>query len=350
MERKTLIEVFPDWVSGGGIFSVLQGFDVPWKNDNISVSLDIEYYGSISGEKYISPLIEKIKSAEVLTTDEKGILATSLMAIYGRNWGKLWDTMEFDYNPIENYSMTEIMEDDETVTEYGRTHTRTDNLSHGKTGTETDAPNTTETRTDNLTHRKTGTETETPNITETRTDNLATGESASETVTPNTTETTTPNLTNNVNNSVYGFNSSTAVNTGASATTETGNTITTKTGTESKSGSKSVTNTGTQTLAKTGENETEYNTTENDTGTQRVEKTGTEQRTYNTQETDTGTVNDSDGGQDTHTRNYTLTRSGNIGVTTSQQMIESERKLWIWNFFHDVVFPDIDRALTLSIY
>lgn len=45
----------------------------------------------------------------------------------------------------------------------------------------------------------------------------------------------------------------------------------------------------------------------------------------------------------------TLTRSGNIGVTTSQQMIESERNLWMWNFF-DVVFSDIDKVLTLGVY
>jgi len=31
-------------------------------------------------------------------------------------------------------------------------------------------------------------------------------------------------------------------------------------------------------------------------------------------------------------------------------MIESERNLWFWNFFYNVVFPDIDRVLTLQIY
>ena len=45
-----------------------------------------------------------------------------------------------------------------------------------------------------------------------------------------------------------------------------------------------------------------------------------------------------------------LTRSGNIGVTTSQQMIQSERELYIWNFFLDVVFPDLDKIFTLKCY
>lgn len=45
----------------------------------------------------------------------------------------------------------------------------------------------------------------------------------------------------------------------------------------------------------------------------------------------------------------TVTRSGNIGVTTTQQMLFSERELWKWNFF-DQVYRDIDTVLSLPIY
>ena len=44
-----------------------------------------------------------------------------------------------------------------------------------------------------------------------------------------------------------------------------------------------------------------------------------------------------------------LTRKGNIGVTTTQQMAQSEIDLWRWNFFRSV-FSDIDSVLTLKIY
>ena len=44
-----------------------------------------------------------------------------------------------------------------------------------------------------------------------------------------------------------------------------------------------------------------------------------------------------------------LTRSGNVGVTTSAEMIEENIKLWIWKFF-DSVFKDIDRILTIGVY
>ena len=46
----------------------------------------------------------------------------------------------------------------------------------------------------------------------------------------------------------------------------------------------------------------------------------------------------------------TLTRKGNIGVTTSQQMIDSTIKLYQFNFIRDVVYRDLDDLLTLGIY
>lgn len=44
-----------------------------------------------------------------------------------------------------------------------------------------------------------------------------------------------------------------------------------------------------------------------------------------------------------------LSRSGNIGVTTSQQMLQAERDVWMWDFFK-IVFADVDKVLTLPIY
>lgn len=45
----------------------------------------------------------------------------------------------------------------------------------------------------------------------------------------------------------------------------------------------------------------------------------------------------------------TTTRSGNIGVTTTQQMLMAEREVWMWNFF-DQVYKDIDSVLSLPFY
>lgn len=243
---KCLNDVFITWLSGGGIFSVLQDFPVPWKSENISQSLDLEYHGNISGDKIISPLIENIMTGNVLSISDKKMIAMAIVAINNANWTRQWETLSFNYNPIENYSMTEKMTNDETVYSYGKNHTRTDNLSHKYNGTETN----------------------------------------------------TPDLTTDTSTELYGFNSGSAV------PFDSGKTVA------------------------TGTNTVVSDNTLNDTGTQQ----------------------ESDSGEDTHTRNYELTRSGNIGVTTSQQMIESERQLRLWNFFREIVFPDLDRVLTIQIY
>ena len=45
----------------------------------------------------------------------------------------------------------------------------------------------------------------------------------------------------------------------------------------------------------------------------------------------------------------TIHRAGNIGVTTTQKLIQEERDLWLWNFF-DQVFNDLDRELALMFH
>ena len=309
----TLNEIFPAWMDDGGIFSAFEETGTaPWRNANISPDLlNLEYHGNQSGEKTISPALLAVTGGDALTEAGRLRLAANLIARYGVKWEKLWNTLSLEYNPIENYSMVEKMTDDRTVDAYGRETTRTDNLSHGKTGTDTQSPNTTETETPDTT------ETETPNTTETET--------------PNTTETNTINKSNATHNTTHGFNTSAGVPSDDTEETEQG--------TESKTYTGNVEKHRTGTIKRTR------------AGTVKHTRTGTEQTTYNTTETDTGTQKTTDGGQDTHTRNYNLARSGNIGVTTSQQMLQSERDLWqMWDYFRDTVFPDLDRFLTLPIY
>lgn len=51
----------------------------------------------------------------------------------------------------------------------------------------------------------------------------------------------------------------------------------------------------------------------------------------------------------TETTTNTINRSGNIGVTTSQQLIQSERDLYLWDFYEQI-YIDVDKVLTLPIY
>lgn len=314
---QTLISCF-DLFGGRGIFNALQSFGVPWREADIDDLLDLEYFLNRSGDKYATPLVTGIKDNEILTDAERARIAAIIYAMYGLNWAKEWATMEVEYNPIQNYDMIETMTDDTTVDEYGRTVTRSDDLETAHTGTDT--------KTLNLAHAKTGTESEVKNLQDTK--------DGTEGTEYNDTVTRTPDLLEEKNTSVYGFNSSED----SPANVEN----------VSKTGSEATEHGGDVTLsydlieAHTGTDTTTFNTTETDTGT--------DTDLYNSKETNTGTVETEEGGSDTHTRNYTLERSGNVGVTTSQQMLESERNLWIWSFFRDIVFPDLDKILTIPIY
>lgn len=116
------------------------------------------------------------------------------------------------------------------------------------------------------------------------------------------------------NRSIYGFNSNSAVPADTSTT--------------------SHDNTHTYTNVKDAVDTTHtYNN---------VADTDSRKKTYNNV-TDALTHNTTDD------MKHHLTRSGNIGVTTSQQMAESEIQLRSWLFFENVM-KDVDSLLTLAIY
>lgn len=231
METLTLNSVYPEWITKG-IFSYLNALEVPWKNDVSGNQLDIIYHGSRSGNKIIGSLIENYLDNNTVSDDNKIIIAQAIYTIYIKNWNALYKTLSLEYNPIENYSMTE-----------------TENVQDTHKGTLESNGNNTNTYT----------------------------------------ETTLVNDTSN--NQLWGFNSTDSVN----SDKQTGDT------------------------------------------TRDVESTV--DNTHKNTDRETKDI----------TSDRTLKRSGNIGVTTSQQMIESERQLWLWNFF-ERVFSDIDKILVLKIY
>lgn len=220
----------------------------PWSAVDASL-LDIGYVLQSSGDKPVSPFVHKLLAGgDVLSSEAMSKVCSMLMALYGVNWSKLWATMSLDYNPINNYDMTE----EETV-----------EGEHNDNDTTT-AENTVNGSVNNIRQ-------------------------------------STVKSSNNDNgqSDVYGFNSAASV----PATKNT------------------VTNTSTDV-----ENAT-------DTG-----------ETAQTSNTTTAVIR---GGTTAQTRQ--LTRKGNIGVTTTQQMIASERDVWMWRYF-DMIFADIDKVLTLPIY
>lgn len=250
-KRLRLNDVFSDWKIGKGIFyymSSLISLKPPWIGSVNSMELDLVYHGNNSGQKYLSTLIKNIVDYTTypISDADANMIAECVMSMYYDNWTRLWQALQTEYNPIDNYNMKEEMSDNKTVRTYGKTNIRTDNLKQNHSGADTQTP-----------------------------------------ISGQTTE-----------HSTQGFNSSTY----------------------SPASKDVVTNQGTAS--------NNYNSSYDNTGTQKYE----------------------DGGEDTDVNSYVLTRAGNIGVTTSQQMLESEFNFRKRNYFRDIVFPDLDKILTLSIY
>lgn len=255
-------EMYPLMISGNGIMSDLSDFNVPWANDIADgminhTFLDMGYYQHSAG-KTISPFIwnladmesqlESTHELDELTAAQRTKIAGTIHTIYSRKWDRLWNLYKMDYNPIQNYNISETE------------NTDTDNSS---------------------TYTNTGTITNVLDSDGTQTGTVGTASTGS------------------INNDVFGFNSSSAVPydkaDGATNTTRTDN------------------------LANS------------------EDSTHTETRNLGSSETGT------------HDTDRTLTRSGNIGVTTTQRMFESEIDVWKWNFFKSV-FADIDQICCLDVY
>ena len=98
-QRKKLKELISD--DSDGIFHRIQrlGF-FQWLTESMAGDLDTEYIYLRSGDKTISPLLEH-------TSLEK--VASIIVNKFGDKWNRLYDAFITSvYNPIENYSMTEI--------------------------------------------------------------------------------------------------------------------------------------------------------------------------------------------------------------------------------------------------
>lgn len=282
-----LNEVFTDYVNNG-IFTFLDSLDVPWKEKNISQQLNLQYYGNISGKKETSPLVDSLIVENNLTDNSKTMLAMSIFSIYSNKWNKLYRILSLEYEPIENYNMIET---EKTTSTNENTDTITTNTTNSNNVTETNTGTNTANDSENTTGKNT--------ITDLRT------------IEENN------SVTNN--NSLYGFNSASAVNADSQNGTET------------------------------------RNTTDNNTHNDDLKGTRTNEHSENINTSKvTAQKNDIKDTKDgTHTENgsqdRTLSRHGNIGVTTSQQMINSEIELWQWDFFNGV-FKDIDKILTIQTY
>lgn len=203
-------------------------------------------------------------------------------------WEELYKTQHYEYNPIWNKdgSIIELETRDLKGTNY-----HTDNTD----------------RVDNLTDKniRDYQEKETRNLTDKETRNL--------------TDTETKDLNDLTQESVYGFNSSTDAPASKTESDHTGTNTTNYTGTDTTD------HTGTDTI--------------NHTGTDTMDHTGRQDidRVYDEKTSDSGTIK--------HER----TEQGNIGLTSTQDLIKQQQELVKFNLM-DYIIEDFSKKFCLGVY
>lgn len=213
-----MIDVYSNYPTDGGVFSPMS--NAPWADTMSGTNLDILYLDGHSGERYCSNFINhRLNDSDVLSSDNRTLIANILWAMFGIQWTRLWATMKpVEYDPLTNYQMQETMEGTENST-------RTPDLTKGDTGTV----------------QTTGQDKRTPNLTRNGTGTVNDNGSA----------------TNTNQNGIWGFNSSTSVPSDMSDGTATNENTTTRDLTETETGTDTTDHTNTDT----------YNRSYTETGT-----------------------------------------------------------------------------------
>ena len=268
---------------------------------------DLMYmYITHSGKKYVNQsVIEYVdRHGDLLPFQKLDLIAKLIVPGNYDNWGRRWAVLQKEYNPLNNYDMIETGE-----TSGESSSTETGSGSRTEDGTSERTANTTSIG--SRTHQHTGSGTDSESGTEEKD------------ITAKTNATAVSDTDNYIN----------AFNTGGVADT-----------TGAKSGSSSSgANTGTEsgshsnTITRSATDED----TDTDTNSQSSSDNGSDSRssTESRSETVAGVTAGS----------HTLTRSGNIGVTTSQQMLQAELDLRVYDFYESI-FADVDKILCERVY
>lgn len=304
-------------LDGGTIFDVTYSWP-EWLTSDIRTgveSLAMDY-----ALRTIQPRVQLL--AELTDNDLEEIIQLQVKNRVLRNdykYQTLLATEGFEYNPIENYNMTESesgsMDKGQQIdtTLHGhqlqRTHANSDTRTFANTDTQTLANS------------------------DTLTLNTLEGRQSAAHITGSSSSTEGAR-SDSTTKSMYGYNSASGVPSDTEGFSK---------GSQQNSATSGSDSTGTETIQRTGTETTAH------AGTITDGHTGTIADAH------TGTITDANSGtdtmtsgtrKDTHARS--LTRSGNIGVTTSQQMIESEREVANFSFLK-ILTEDLVNSFCLGV-
>lgn len=372
-------------ITGTGIF---QKLGAPF--DTVGKAADIAYTAR-SGQKYVADWVAELFSSAPDTALET--IAETVATLYMPDWAKVLEAMTEEYNPIHNYdrhtkvTVTTVPGVTETkTTAFGRSVEEDENEQRNQILTKEITPATIEveeTTENNQVEEVAETIPGYTKDTSTKNNQVKTTEKTpptmevEETSQKNQKETVTetPNQRTS-ETSVMAFDAgvgnwspqektvdtgSTATETAYSGTPDT----TTRTETVGANGSETEQYSGeadevneVYTPTTDGSRTTTYSgQPDKKTRTETVGTAGSEKETYSGNP-DNRTKTITNAGQDTETttktgsdsQEYEEDSEGNIGVTTTQQMLQAELALRSYNVFERIFFPQLDEFLTLYFY
>lgn len=301
--KAILKEAFPQ--VSYGIFDFISA--VPFADLFNNVTLNSALYLTF-GERKASPALayfmfnaqQGFDGCHSVTDADAYTLATIIRAKYIEKWERYYTIYNSEYNPIENYNMTERGTDSQSGVERGtEQHDKT--LSNNRVSSNENSVTTARNSAQNVNKSADF------NANIANTGNNSTTES------------------NTAQDNIYAFNSVSSVprneSEGENKTNQSSSATEKQTNATNENEKNTLSESG---VSKSGLKETESNNA--------VERDG--------RETDLSRTNNT---------LHNLTRSGNIGVTTTQQMLKQEMDFWKWNYF-DSIIRDVAEFLTIPTY
>ena len=312
------------YATDGSIFKYL-----PLYGTATAQQMGIAYVLRHSGQKTTSSVIDEYTDINGHLTEEgKETIGAIISTMFKSQWDRMYNALITEYNPLENYNMTEAGDGYEN-TEYG---TKEKTFVHG-TQTETaqygDQENTVS-RSQQQNSKTVGSQSN--SYTEGQQNTTLTHGAQSESTQYGSESDTHEKTVSGFNSNSYQPAERVTDTKGQHTDTHTSQGYTDSEGKSTRTDNQTLgSHTDSETLGAYSDQEIRLAHTD----------TNTKQGFTDTETTDMS--------QDSVTNGHTLTRSGNIGVTTSQQMLESELNIRSYRFFEHI-FSDIDSVIALSVY
>lgn len=264
-------------------------------------------------------------------------------------WQRIYNASKLEYNPIENYNRTEI----ETLTHAGtEEHSGTDTTSSSGTDSKTGSTSNNETAsgTESTNKNISGTETNTGTDTTTYRDSKTTENTGTDTTSYSDNKTTTNSGTDTTTNSVTSYDSNSLYVHDTSALQHGHSTTENTTGSNNLSHGLKTTETisGNNTLEHGKNVATAETETDSTTRQQTINNSGSNSESGSFDKTDSLTHGEAIERNATDTKESHI--SGNIGVTTSQQMLEQELEISVKLNVMKIITESFKNRFCILVY